>query len=240
VLPDDPNFERATEEQKDAYREALIARLSLFQNAMQTEIQETLTPKQMLQLRKLEMQMMSELGIPFPSMFDPLDLTEDQKKEMNKITDELKAEFDRLTMEEATLKSERMVSMYGVLKGKSFASQNEFQKAMSDVRRQYVPSAAMRKKGVDLQERGTKFVTLLQTRLIDVLTDEQLDKMQKILNETPAGAKKLITMFKTERETAKKSPGYVPGPDSWRPGDPVPAQFKEERRRNRFPRNGSE
>jgi hypothetical protein len=184
------------------------------------------------------------MGIPFPSMYDPLGLTEDQKKEMNKITDELKVEFDRLALEEAKLKSERLLSTPGALlmekvRENSFASQEEFKKALSDARHQTVPSEEMRKKYVDLRERGTKLVTSLQARLMDVLTDAQLDKMQKILDETPRFAKQMIAQSKAQ-QAQKKSPQYVPGPDSWRPGDPVPVQFKEERRRNRFPRNGSE
>jgi hypothetical protein len=246
MIPGDPNFERATEEQKDAYREVVIASVNLFTSALQTEIQETLTSEQMLKVRKLEMQLMPVMGIPFPSMFDPLDLTDDQKKEMNKIADEMKAEFDRLTLEEAMLKSERLAATYGSLRGQTFASQEEFQKAQQDVHRQYVPSEELRKRYSDLRERGTKLTTTLQNRLMNVLTDEQLDKMQKILDETPEFAKKMIAQFKGQQEAQEKSPQYVPGPDSWRPGDPVPVQFKEERQRTDdrrtglFPRGESE
>ena len=232
----DPLFERATEEQKDAYREASMAVSNLWLAAMQTEVEETLTPEQMLQVRKLEMQLMPMMGIPFPAMYEPLDLTDEQKEEMNKITGELKAEFDRLTMEAAVLAAERNVSTYKMLQGKSFASREEFNKSLNEIHRQFVPSEAMRKKSSDLQEQGAKLVTLLQTRLMTVLTDEQLDKMQKILNETPEFAKKFLAEFKAKQEEEKKSPGYVPGPDSWRPGDPVPEQFKQERQRSRFPR----
>jgi hypothetical protein len=235
-IPGDPFFERATEEQKNAYREASMALTNLSLSAMQANVEETLTPEQMLQVRKLEMQLMPAMGIPFPSMFDPLGLTDDQKKEMNKIADELKAEFDQLTQEAATLKAERIVASYGLLKGKSFASQDEFQKALSDVHRQYVPSEAARKKSADLQERGTKLVSTLQTRLMNVFTVAQLDKMQKILDETPKAIKERIAQSKSQQEQQKKSPQYVPSPGSWRPGMPLPIQFKEERKSGRFPR----
>jgi len=235
-LPDDPHFERATEEQKNAYREAEMAMNTLALSAMQGAVVETLTPEQMLKVRKLEMQLMSEMGIPFPAMFDPLDLTEEQKKEMEKITDTMKAEFERLTLEDATLGAERTAIIFRTLQGKSFDSYDEFQKSLMDAFRQHVPSEAARKKGVDIQERGIKLTTLLQSRLMNVLTDEQLDKMQKILDETPEFAKKLIAEMKAQREEQKKSPVYVPGPDSWRPGMPMPGQFKEERQTGRFPR----
>jgi DNA-directed RNA polymerase beta' subunit len=238
-IPSDFLFEHATEEQKNVYREAHLAQLTLFTTDMQTKIQETLTSGQMLQVRKLEMQLMPELGIPFPSMFDPLDLTEDQKTEMKEIADELKPEFDCLTMELATLKSERLTSAYESLSEMSFSSLEELHKARDDVFRRYVPSEDMRKRIADLQERGKKLVATLQTRLMDVLTDEQLLKMQKILDETPEFVKKLLAQMKAVRVEQEKSPAYVPGPDSWRPGDPLPAQFKEERKRTGrgFPRS---
>ena len=236
-LPDDPFFDRATEEQKNALREASLMLLDLLMTAMQAEVENTLTPEQMLQVRKLEMQLMPAMGIPFPSMFEPLGLTSEQKEEMNKIADEMKGEFDRLTQEQATLKVERLVATFGLLQGKSFTSHEEFQQAQQEVFRQFVPSEAMRKKNNDLQEQGKKFMTLLQNRLMNVLTDEQLDKMQKIMDETPESAKKIIAQFQSGREAQAKEPAYVPGPDSWRPGMPLPEQFKIERRTGRFPRS---
>jgi len=235
-LPDDPFFERATEEQKNAYREANMLTTKLWLEALQADVEETLTPEQMLTVRKLEMQLMPEMGIPFPSMFEPLGLTADQKKEMNEIADEMKAEYERLVREAAALKAERIVSTYKMLEGKTFASQEEFHRSLNDIHRQFVYPEAMRKKSEDLRERGTKLTTLLQNRLMNVLTDEQLDKMQKIMDEPPGFIKKFLTQAKSHRTAQEKSPTYVPGPDSWRPGDGAPAEFKEERKRRPFPR----
>jgi hypothetical protein len=236
-LPNDPNFERATEEQKAAFRDATMDQKNLLVSALQTEIEETLTPEQMLQVRKLEMQLMPVMGIPFPAMFDPLDLTDEQKMEMNKIADEMKAEFDRFTLECTQLKGELLLAAYGLLKGKSFATLEEFNKSRQEIHSQFVPSEAMRKKALDLRERGTRFMTLLQNRLMNVLTDEQLDKMQRIMDESPDFAKQVVAATKAQREAQEKSPVWVPGPDSWRPGDPLPVQFKEERRTRGFPRS---
>ena len=221
--------------QKRVYREAEMMTSMLWHEALQKDIEETLTHEQMLKVRKLEMQLMPELGIPFPSMFDTLELTDEQKKEMNRIADEMKAEYEGLIREVTTLKAERIVSTYGLLKGKTFTSREEFDKSLRDIHRQYVPSEETRKKNKDLQERGTKFTSLLQNRLMNVLTDEQLDMMQKIMDESPRFVRQRLVRFKAEREGQSKSPTYTPGPDSWRPGDPLPAQFKEERKRRPFP-----
>ena len=101
-------------------------------------------------------------------------------------------------------------------------SVNERNNAHGDAFRQYVPSEEMRRKTADLQERGKKLVTILQNRLMNVLTDAQLGEMQKILDETPEFAKRIIAQFKAGRETQERSPVYVPEPNSWRPGDPLP------------------
>ena len=236
IPPDDRYLERATEEQKNAFREASCTLDGFFYAAMHNEIQDILTPEQMLQVRKLEMQLMPALGVPFPAMFEPLDLTDEQKKEMKKIADEMKPEYDKFVLEILAYESEQIFSKSELLRGKSFASLEEFYKARNGIRavNAAVPSEVQRKRFVEQMERGIKFVTLLQTRLMDVLTDEQLDKMQTILDETPKFAKNKIAAFKMMRAAAKLSPTYVPGPDSWRPGDPVPAQFREERKRSRF------
>jgi len=236
-VPDDPFLERATQEQKDTFREAHSGMIGLWIASMQTDIQETLTPEQMLQVRKLEMQLMPAIGIPFPSMFDPLDLTDEQKEEMNQIADELKAEFDRLALEAASLKAERLAITWGTLQGKSFASRAEFHSAISEAHRQFVPSEAMRRKSNDLREQGTRLMTQLQSRMMNVLTDEQLGRMQEMLEAAPEFVKQLLAMFEAQREATRQSPTYIPGPDSWRPGAPMPIQIREERQRSRFPRS---
>ena len=234
-IPGDPLLERATESQKNAYREASLAQLTLFTADMQAKIQETLTPEQMLIVRKFEIQLMSE-AVPFPSMFEALGLTGDQKEEMKAIADELKPEFERLTMEAAILKAETVTSAYKLLEGKSFSSLEEFNKARSDAYWNYAPNETIRKKNADLGERWKNLLTRLQARSIDVLTDEQLDKWAQILDETPEFAKKLLAHMRVNREEQKKSPTYVPGPDAWQPGMPLPVEIKEERKKGTFPR----
>ena len=239
MIPDDPTFERATEEQKNAYLEAYLAQLRLSTAGLQAKIQETLTPEQMLTVRKFEIQLMSE-AIPFPSMYDVLGLTGDQKMEMKEIADDLRDEFNRLTMEAAAIKAETVTSAYRLLEGKSFSSLEEFNKARSDAYWNYAPNEALRKKNADLGERWKKMLTTLQDRSINVLTDEQLDKMAQILDETPEFAKRLLAHMRATREEQKKSPTYVPGPDSWQPGMPLPVQIKEERKKGNFPRPRNE
>jgi hypothetical protein len=89
-----------------------------------------------------------------------------------------------------------------------------------------------------------RFMTLLQNRLMNVLTDEQLNKMQKIMDESPMFVKQTLARHKMQQMqqmVIPPQPGWVPGPDSWRPGMPMPVEFKEERKtRQGFPRSERE
>ena len=234
TISDDYFFERATEKQKNAYREAFVEEITSLTPVRQKEVQEILTPEQMLQVRKWEMQLMPEVGIPSPAMFGILDLTDNQSEEMNKIIGELKIEHDRFVIEAADLVFEREAAAYRLLQGKSFESREEFEEVTREIRSRTYPHGEIQK-SFELEERGIKLMTLLQTRLMNVLTDAQLDKMQNILDEAPEFIKRKVSQSKAEREARKKSPGYAPGPDSWRPGMPMPVEFKEQRQ-GRFPR----
>ena len=238
LISDDPFLERATEKQKNAILEADAKIELLFQKTLQATIEETLTPEQMREVKKLEIQLMPQVGIPFPTMFEILDLTDEQKKEMDKIVSEIKPEYDRLIKEFIMLEIEEMYSMRrNELKGKTFDSLEELHKCFGEIhRRRVMANPDGGKRGMEFMERGTKLATLLQDRMMNVLTDEQLDKMQEILDETPESIKKFLVRVKAMRELQKKLPVYVPGPDAWRPGDPMPLQIKEERQRGRFPR----
>ena len=239
LIPDDPLLERATEKQKDAILEADTKIELLFQKTLQAAIEETLTPEQMREVKKLEIQLMPQVGIPFPTMFEILDLTDEQKKEMDKIVSEIKPEYDRLIKEFIMLEIEEMYSMRrNELKGKTFDSLEELHKCFGEIhRRRVMANPDGGKRGMEFMDRGTRLATLMQDRMMNVLTDEQLVKMQEILDATPMAVKKMLATIKMMQTAAKLSPTYVPGPDSWRPCMPVPKQFMEERKARRFPRS---
>lgn len=233
---DDPFFEKATDEQKQAFVEANTDFLMLSVKDLERQIDATLTPEQMLQVRKLEMQLMPEFGMPYPSMFDVLDLSEEQKKEMRKIADEMKPEYEKLLSESAALRYDRLYrsrqATFEQHRQKPFTSIQDFRQAINQALKTVKPDA---EKYNRLQEKGIQFTTRLKGRLMNVLTDEQLDKMQKIMDETPEWAKKVLAEMQKQREQMAKSDQYMPGPESWRPGDGTPKEFKEQRQKKPFP-----
>jgi len=178
---------------------------------------------------------MVEIGIPHPAMFEILDLTDDQKEEMSRIAKEVKVEFDRFVIEHAAFHFEREASGYKLLEGKSYVSREEFDNALREVRAP-IWGEEMGRNLTLQREQGVELLTRMQNRMMNVLTDEQLGRMQEILDETPEFIRRLLAHRRAQREAAQLSPTYVPGPDSWRPGDPMPMQIREERQRSRFPR----
>lgn len=244
VPRDDRLLERASDEQKKAYLDANTALLGLFVEDMNRDIQETLTPEQMLKVRALELQLMSELGMPFPSMFEPLDLSDAQKKEMNGITAQMHEEFEKLIAEGAALRGDRMKMVGELLKAvnaeTAFASQEDYVKARQEAWKKADKDETLRQRRRELDARGRGFVTRLKLRLMNVLTDEQLDKMQALIDGAPKFVKDYLAERKREREAREKSDDWQPGPDSWRPGDGSPKEFKKDRREGKieFPNAG--
>jgi hypothetical protein len=153
----------------------------------------------------------------------------------------MKPEYDRFVKEFLMLESEAEYFMRRKeLEGKTFNSLEELHKSVGEIRRRFlIANPDGGKRGMEFMDRGTKLATLMQNRMMNVLTDEQLDKMQEIMDDTPASVKKILVRFKAMREFQKKVPVYTPGPDSWRPGMPLPEQFREERKRTGrgFPRS---
>jgi Ni/Co efflux regulator RcnB len=75
--------------------------------------------------------------------------------------------------------------------------------------------------------------------MFDVLTDEQWRRLQNMI-DNPTGLVKML-LVKTKGWQEKKE-AWTPGPNSWRPGDPIPEQYRQQRneRQGRFPRSESE
>jgi len=96
----------------------------------------------------------------------------------------------------------------------------------------------------DLQESSKTLATELKIEMFDVLTDEQWDRFQKLVDDPPDYIKKIIDQMRNrfERRTdnnpsATSAGTWQPGPDSWRPGDPIPEQYRQQRnQRSRFAR----
>jgi Ni/Co efflux regulator RcnB len=98
-----------------------------------------------------------------------------------------------------------------------------------------------------ITETGKGLANQLKFKMFDVLTDEQWKRMIDLIDNPPDYVKKLLAERRKAREaaanqTANKPGEWMPGPNSWRPGDPVPEQYRQQRneRQGHFPRSESE
>jgi len=241
VPQDDPNFYNATEEQKKAYIAAASVSYSFFDKVKDEEIENTLTPEQMKTVQLLKMQLLPEMGFPSVSMFEPLGLSDEQKKEMEAIKQGMLAEFDLLVDEAMSLRREYFKAMLeNVVEANRvtpLTSGEEVSKAMSAGATKAGEKPELRQRYQEHSKKGQSFATRFRDRLMNVLTDEQLDAMQKVMDDSPDFVKRMLQAGKQQRTATEKSNQYVPGPGSWRPGDSLPAQFKIERQQGRFPRS---
>ena len=241
IPKDDPYMERATEEQKKAFVAANEAFFKLPVEYMDREVAETLTPEQMEKVQALKLQLQPEMGLPSASMLEPLGLTDEQKEQMAAVKKEMEPEFEKLLDEMMELRKEELKLMVETMTADIQESKpesvEEIMKAMRTASQKSSNNESLRKKYRENKERGSKFAARLKAKLMNVLTDEQLDKMQKMLDDTPDFAKKMLAGMRKSREALEKSDKWQPGPDSWRPGDGTPEEFKLERKKGAFPKS---
>jgi Ni/Co efflux regulator RcnB len=184
-------------------------------------LRDGLTPEQWQKLDESQLANMGEMPIISPSAFAALDLTAEQRQEMEKIKKELAPEFEK-TLDK-------------------WADGHFALQIMSDTK------DTERKKIIEeMQTQGRAFSTKFRTRMFDVLTDEQWQRLQKLIDNPPEHAlvfrKKLRKLLGSSEEgengkETEKANVWVPGPNSWKPGDPIPDAYRQERStRGNFPR----
>ncbi|MDR0870520.1 MAG: hypothetical protein LBN39_06970 [Planctomycetaceae bacterium] len=230
----DAYFDNLSGEERKEVLAAASATIAMWLGDMQQTIETTLTPEQMQKVRSMELELMNEMGLPNPAMFEPLGLSDEQKKQMSEIKEEMEKEFDKLLDESMDLRQERFRESAKYLaetfKDQKPASRDDVLKAHSEGISKADKNEALKKRYAEHNKRGSDFANRLKFCLMDVLTDEQLDKMQDLQDNAPNFVKKMLAGMKQEREVKEKKGQYVPGPDSWKPGDGTPKDFKEERK----------
>jgi len=214
----------------------------------------TLTPEQRQTMNEAFLASMSELPIILPDMYEALDLTDAQKRQMEKIKNELDVEFEK-TLDDFVTYQMMLRDMLideldkqGVGAVKVGISPQEMAQEMETVYSEFSKKsqAAMRKLAENpkykkiqdaLQSTTKAFSTQFKTRLYDVLTDEQWIQLQDLIDNPPEHAKVLLKKLREQRGETKKTGVWSPGPNSWQPGDPIPEAYRIERNERRnFPR----
>jgi Spy/CpxP family protein refolding chaperone len=165
-----------------------------------------------------------------PSMFEALDLTNVQKQEMEKIKKELESEFEK-RIEDLAIRQLMVDNTLLDECEKKGHNGIDFDILDESIRKQIVED--IHKIGNEREAHGKQYSLQFRTQMLDVLTDEQWLHLQNMIDDPSGLVKIMLDKVKARREQKEV---WAPGPNSWRPGDPIPEQYRQERnRRKRFP-----
>ena len=209
---------------------------------MTNVVTENLTSDQLKKVKEFQISMMGEFPIVSPNMFEALDLSDAQKQQLIGIKKELQPEFER-----------NMDRMIDVQMKFTDARQDELEKLQDitnpEERQKLLGNLAenVRKSNPELQremnemmESGKGFANQLKFKMFDVLTDEQMERMAQLINNPPDYAKKMVAKIRklmgNDDSPTNASGEWKPNANSWKPGDPIPAEYLEQRQERRFPK----
>jgi len=207
-------------------------------------IDENLTPEQKKKFYEFHISYMSETEYIFPGMFEALDLSDEQRKQFGDVQKNMEPELEK----HIDLITERWSKWEEKLdeKVKALTNPEEREKlrmdiigGKNDIAKQIW--AELQPETDKIMESSKKLADELKVEMFDVLTDEQWERLLELIDNPPDYVKRVIAQRRAEREQQKKanasSSGWQPGPNSWKPGDPVPEGYRQERQeRSRFSR----
>ena len=209
-------------------------------NGMVEALDSVLTPEQWQKMWESQLANMAEMPILSTSMFEVFDLTDAQKRQLENIKQELEPEFEK------TLKNYLTGRQVLEKKLRDERKRESEMTSLSDreiIKKLMAEDPEYKKIIEEIQTQSQAFATKFKIQMFDVLTDEQWLRLQNLIDNPPEHALvfrkalKELSSEDDESKEAEKSDVWVPGPNSWRPGDPIPIQYRLERsERGRFPR----
>jgi len=209
----------------------------LIMTSFSNAVSDNLSMEQKQKYREMQLTLMGELPIISPDMFEVLNLTDEQRQEMENIKKELEPEFEKLLEDIAN--NVLMFSNLLISKQEGLAdSKDKTDEAMKKIRE----NPEFKRIHEEIRSRGQVFASQFKTKMFDVLTDEQWKRLQGLIDHPSELANIILKKLKEERgeseEGESSEGGWQPGPNSWRPGDPIPEAYRQERNtRGNFPRS---
>jgi len=210
---------------------------ALMMDATVDALHEVLTQEQWQKINESQLANMEEMPMFSLNIFEALDLTDAQREQMEQSKKELEPEFEKtlenwvngiLIMQKKVDEARGIEGMMDgdAIREKLMAEDPEYQRIYEDI-----------------QAQGRAFATKFKVEMFDVLTDEQWERMLNLIDNPPEHAlvfRKALKKQSGENEADKETEKvevWQPGPNSWRPGDPIPEEYRLKRNeRSRFSR----
>ena len=231
--PDDPLFEKVSSETKKLYLAEQEKFATLMAEELPKELGQVLTPEQKKKIQEIQIAAMEYIPLLNPEMFHALDLTEEQKAEMDAIKKEFGPEFDKVSENLIDAMNEGMDLIYGQIEkdGIKVTSMAELQKYQSEaIKKLEAAGVNYKTTAKDKVDYAQDFVKRFKFKMFDVLTDEQMKRMSDLINNPPDYMKTIVENLKKSRESRVASGDWRPGFDSWQPGDPIPEEYLKVRK----------
>jgi len=202
---------------------------------LQYVINDNLTPDQLKKVRDAQAFVMAENPVVAPAMFEALDLTEAQRNQLDGFKKEIEPEFQK--------NMDKMIDTQRKLQEKVRGELGRRLETVTDPeeRRRLVEETARKIQESDpelqrtmreVMESGREITNKLKSKMYGVLTDEQRKRMTDLLENPPEFIRRMAGRLRNETGSNGE---WRPTLDSWKPGDPIPEEYRETPRA-RFPR----
>ena len=208
-----------------------------------------LTPDQKRQMKESQLATMLEIPFFAPSAFEALPLTDPQRQQMEKLKQELEPEFERHLenfVERQRILDHKWTAEFERHGGANFDTvenmREKLQERMQATGRKLMDDPEYRRVRDELRSQSQAFSEKFRITMFDVLTDEQWERLQQLIDNPPECAVLNLKKLREqggESEDSDKPGVWIPGPGAWQPGSSaIPEQYRQERN-SRFPRGGN-
>ena len=212
--------------------------------------EKAITPELDQKIQEAWLAAMGETSTISPRLFEVLNLTDAQRQQMERIKKELEPEWEK-HREICGNNAAKILEIHNVALSKPEVQREINVIGLHAWSRKLAAEPEYRKL-LDASRASSKaLATLLRTRMSEILNDDQRRRLQDLTENPPPYARLLIQRLREnrgEKNTGAKEEGgseraggdkdiWVPGPDSWKPGDPIPEGSRRERNESgNFPR----
>ena len=225
-----------TEEAQQHFFYLIRKQRQIEEEKLEAAINTLLTSEQIQNIKEFQISVLSDDSFVTPNMFEALDLSDEQRKQLDAIKQEMIPEIEKYIDQQAEL------GMFDVRLDAEFrkilntaTSLEENKKYWDELWPAMKKEAAPKhqQKQDEFEASIKKLTHTLKIKMFDVLTDEQWNRVVQLIDNPP----ELIKRIRVAKAAKEKKEVWAPGPNSWRPGDPIPEGYRQQRQeRGRFPR----